>query len=366
MGGSDRWQAPQWANGCSQTGKTDGPTSVTYSTADLLQRPEGDRVPRLVMTQRTTGDRWFRGTSMTAGIGVFVILALIGIFLAIQAWPALHYMGVRFFTVPAWVPHAEHGHPAEIGIGVAAVGTLLIAIIAVIVAVPVSLSAALFISEYAPRTLFGVVPFKSLLTSVVDLMAAVPSIIYGLWGLLVLEPHMVGLSRWISSHVSFIPIFKVAPGTTVFTGSSFIAGVLVAIMVLPIVTSISREIFSLTPLEEREAALALGASRARVIRDVVLPFGKGGVVGAVMLGLGRALGEAIAVSLVISLSFEHNFRVLSSGANSVAALIANLFGSGGKLGLSGLLAAGLVLFVFTLAINTVASVIVSRTRVRSA
>jgi phosphate transport system permease protein len=337
---------------------------VTYSTADLLERA-GDPRPRLIVTQRTSGDRAFRGISRTAGLGVFVILALIGIFLAIQAWPALSYMGLRFFTTPAWVPQPQHGHPAEIGIAVAAVGTILIALIALVIAVPVSIASALFISEYAPRTLFGVIPFKSLLTSVVDLMAAVPSIIYGLWGLLVLEPHMVGLSRWISDHVSFIPIFKVAPGTTVFTGSSFIAGVLVAIMVLPIVTSISREIFSLTPLAEREAALALGASRARVIRDVVLPFGKGGLVGAVMLGLGRALGEAIAVSLIISLSFERNFQILSSGANSIAALIANLFGSGGKLGLSGLLAAGLILFFFTLAVNTAASIVVSRTRLRN-
>jgi phosphate transport system permease protein len=299
-------------------------------------------------------------------MGVFVILALIGIFLAWQAWPAFQYMGLRFFTTPSWVPIPQHGHPAEIGIAVAAVGTVLIALVAVIIAVPVSISSALFISEYAPRSLLGVIPLKSLLTSVVDLMAAVPSIIYGLWGFLALEPHAVGLSKWLSDHLGFIPFLRVAPGTTVFTGSTFIAGVVVAIMILPIITSISREIFSLTPLAEREAALALGASRARVIRDVVLPFGKGGMIGAIMLGLGRALGEAIAVIVIISLSFEHNLRILSSGANSISALIGTLFGSGGKLGLSGLLAAGLVLFVFTLAVNTVASVIVSRTRVRSA
>jgi phosphate transport system permease protein len=323
-------------------------------------------MPRFVVTQRTTGDRWFRGTSTSAGIGVFVILGLIGVFLAIQAWPAFHYMGLRFFTTPSWVPQPHHGHPAEIGIAVAGVGTVLIALVALVIAVPVSLSSALFISEYAPRTLFGVVPLKSLLTSVVDLMAAVPSIIYGLWGFLALEPHAVGVSKWMSAHLGFIPFFKVPAGTTVFTGSTFIAGVVVAIMILPIVTSISREIFSLSPLAEREAALALGASRARVIRDVVLPFGKGGMVGAIMLGLGRALGEAIAVSLIISLSFVHNLKILSSGANSIPALFPNLFESGGKLGTSGLLAAGLVLFVFTLAVNTVASVIVSRTRLRSA
>ena len=338
---------------------------MTYSTADLGHRSGGDPVPRLVVTQRTTGDAWFRGISTTAGLGVFAILALIGLFLAIRAWPAFSYMGFRFFTTPSWVPQPQHGHPAAIGIAVAAVGTVIIALIALVIAVPVSISAALFISEYAPRTLFGVVPLKSLLTSVVDLMAAVPSIIYGLWGLLVLEPHVVGISRWLSDHVNFLPPFKVPAGTSTYTGSAFIAGLLVSIMILPIVTSISREIFSLTPLPEREAALALGASRARVIRDIVLPFSKSGLVGAVMLGLGRALGEAIAVTLIISLSFEQNFKILSSGTNSIAALIANLFGSGGKLGLAGLLAAGLVLFLFTLAVNTVASIVVSRTRVRS-
>jgi phosphate transport system permease protein len=338
---------------------------VTYSTADIQSRPGVAPVPRLVVTQRTPGDLWFRGVSKAAGVGVFVILFLIGLFLAIKAWPAFSYMGLRFFTTPSWVPQPQHGHPAEIGIAVAAVGTVLIAVVALVMAVPISIASALFISEYAPRTLFGVVPIKSMLTSVVDLMAAVPSIIYGLWGFLALEPHAVGISRWLSDHLGFIPFFNVPPGTTNYTGSTFIAAIVVAIMILPIVTSISREIFSLTPLHEREAALALGASRARVIRDVVLPFSKGGMVGAIMLGLGRALGEAIAVSVIISLSFEHNLKILSSGANSVAALIANLFGSGGKLGLAGLLAAGLVLFIFTLAVNTLASIIVSRTRLRT-
>ena len=336
---------------------------MTFSTADIATQSEV-RVPRPIVTQRTKADKWFRGVSFASGMAVFVILGLIGLFLAIRAWPAFSYMGFRFFTTPSWVPLARHGHPAEIGIAVAAVGTLIIAIIALIVAVPVSIAAALFISEYSPRTLFGFIPLKSMLISIVDLMAAVPSIIYGLWGLIVLEPHITGVSRWLSVHLSFLPFFKVPSGTASFTGSSFIAGLLVAIMILPIVTSISREIFSLTPLEEREGALALGASRARVIRDVVFPFSKSGLVGAIMLGLGRALGEAIAVTLVISLAFEQNFHVLSPGANSIPSLIANLFGSGGKLGLAGLLAAGLILFVFTLAVNTLASVIVSRTRLR--
>lgn len=337
---------------------------MTFSTADIALHGDREATPRLIVTQRTTADKWFRGVSYASGVGVFVILAAIGIFLAIRAWPAFSAMGLRFFTIPSWVPLPRHGHPAEIGIGVAAVGTLIIALIALIIAVPISIAAALFISEYAPRTLLGKFPLKSLLISIVDLMAAVPSIIYGLWGLIILEPHVSDIARWFSTHLSFLPFFKTTSTATSFTGSSFIAGLLVAIMILPIVTSISREIFSLTPLAEREGALALGASRARVIRDVVLPFSRSGLVGAVMLGLGRALGEAIAVTLVISLSFVRNFHILSPGANSIPALIANLFGSGGKLGLAGLLAAGLILFLFTLAVNTVASVVVSRTRLR--
>lgn len=340
---------------------------VTFGTITSESRLGGGAVPepRLVVIQRTRGDRWFRGTAYSAGIVVFLVLGLIGLFLAIQSWPALHYMGLRFLTTPAWVPQPRHGHPASFGIGVAGVGTVIVAVVALVVAVPFSLGAALFISEYAPRTLFRVLPFKSALTSVVDLMAAVPSIIYGLWGLIVLEPHMIGLSRWLSDHLGFIPILKVPRGDSIYTGSFFIGGVLVGIMLLPIVTSLSREIFSLTPIAEREAAFSLGASRARVIRDVVLPFGKAGLVGAVMLGLGRALGEAIAVATVISLTFVHNWQILAPGANSVPALIADLFGSGGKLGRDGLLAAGLVLFVFTLLVNTLASVVVGRTRERT-
>jgi phosphate transport system permease protein len=337
---------------------------VTYSTADIQLRADGPPAPRAVSTQRTTADRSFRGVATACGLFVFVILFLIGLFLFIQAWPAFSHMGLRFFTTQTWVPLPRHGHTAQFGVQTALVGTVVIALIALVVAVPVSVAAALFITEYAPRTLMGVFPLKNFLTSIVDLMAAVPSIIYGLWGVLLLSDHVVGVSRWLSSHLGFIPFLSVPAGTSNFTGSFFIAGLLVAIMIVPIVTSISREIFSLTPITEREAALALGASRARVIRDVVLPFGKGGLVGAVMLGLGRALGEAIAVTLVIALVFRQNFQILASGGNSIPALINNLFGTGGKLGLAGLLAAGLVLFVFTLAVNTVASIIVSRTRVR--
>jgi phosphate transport system permease protein len=240
----------------------------------------------------------------------------------------------------------------------------VIAMIAIIVAVPVSIASALFINEYAPRSFLGFFPLKGFLTSLVDLMAAVPSVIYGLWGFFFLQPRLKDIAKFLSAHLGFVPIFHVDVGTVVFTSSYFIAGVLVGIMIMPIVTSISREIYSLTPVGEREGAMALGATRARVVRDIVLPFGFGGTVGAVMLGLGRALGEAVAVSIIISLNYGISDQIFRSGGNSIAALIANRFGSGGKLGLSALLACGLILFVFTLAVNFVASVIVSRSKAR--
>jgi phosphate transport system permease protein len=337
---------------------------VTLSTTDLRVGGAAAPRPRQHQSRPTRTDRWFRGVTSAAGGFTFLILFLIGLFLFITAWPAFQSQGWHFFTTVGFVTEPSRGHPAKFGVQSAMLGTIIISIIALVIAVPVSLTSALFISEYAPRKLLGFIPLKNFLTSVVDLMAAVPSVIYGLWGFLVLAPHMAGVSRWLSDHFSFIPFFRVPAGTTVFTGSAFIAGVLVGIMVLPIVTSISREVFSLAPIAEREGAAALGASRARVIRDVVLPFGKGGVIGAIMLGLGRALGEAIAVSIIISLAFQNNFHILVAPSNSVAGLIAVRFGSGGNLGLAALLAAGLVLFVFTLIVNTIASIVVNRTRQR--
>jgi phosphate transport system permease protein len=334
---------------------------VTLSTAGVVPAPAP--VPRPIESRRTQADSVFRWVATGAGGLTFLILFLIGLFLFIYSLPAFEKMGLGFFTTPGFVTTGKH---IKFGVEAAMLGTVLIALIALIVAVPISLSTALFISEYAPRSLLGVIPVRSFLTSVVDLMAAVPSVIFGLWGFLLLEPHATGVSRWLADHLSFIPIFRVPSGTTVYTGSAFIAGLVVGIMVMPIVTSISREVFSLAPVHEREGAMALGASRARVIRDVVFPFGKGGVIGAIMLGLGRALGEAIAVAIIIGFAFQLNTQVLVSPSSSVAALIALHFGYGGKLGIHALLAAGLVLFLFTLGVNTVASIIVNRTRVRRA
>lgn len=310
--------------------------------------------------RRSGADRVYRGVAWAAGVATFVILVLIGFFLYWNSRRAFGVMGIwGFLTNVGWNVSGKHIH---FGVAAPLIGTLTISAIAVVIAFPVSMCAALFINEYAPRKFLGFFPLKGFLTSMVDLMAAVPSVIYGLWGLLVLQPHELGVARWLNNYLGFLPGFSTTTKTPVFTSSAFIAGTLVGIMIMPIITALSREVFSLTPIHEREGALALGASRARTIRDIVFPFAKGGVVGAVMLGLGRALGEAIAVATIVSLLFASNPHVLQAGSNSIAALIALRFGTGGKTGLAALLAAGLVLFFFTLVVNLVASWIVNRQR----
>jgi phosphate transport system permease protein len=205
---------------------------------------------------------------------------------------------------------------------------------------------------------------------VVDLLAAVPSVVYGIWGLVFLEGHVVGLSHWLNSWLGWIPIFHVPGahpndpnvGNAPYGASTFIAAIVVAIMMTPIQCSIMREAFTLAPVGEREGAYALGATRWGMIRAVVLPFGRGGVIGGTILGLGRALGETIAVLLILSPVFRINWHILGSGGNSVAALIASYYSEASGFGLSALMAAGLALFVLTMIVNFTASAIIARSR----
>jgi phosphate transport system permease protein len=311
-------------------------------------------VPLVLRTERSGSDRLYRGTAQAVGIGSLVLLGLIGLFLLIRAVAAFQSQGWRFFTNTGFV--TEGLHPS-FGVASQLFGTLVIALIAMVIAVPISIGAALCINEYLPVRCFGV-PLRGFFTSLVDLMAAIPSVIYALWGFFILQPRMVGVSRWLSVHLGFIPIFKTT--TPLYTSSAMIAGTLVGIMVMPIITSLSREVAALAPVGEREAALSLGASRAKVIRRVVLPFAKGGMVGATMLGLGRALGDTIAVAIIISPIYTVDPHILQAGAGSIAALIVDRFGSGGPLGLAALMACGLVLFFVTLVVNLVASWVVER------
>lgn len=335
------------------------------STTIVATRRSGDEAPPTPEVRRRPkrvsgwGDKVFRVGARMAGLTVLALMTLVGLFLALRAWSALRTAGWSFLTTQAWEPDTHH-------FGIAAVlqGTVMIALVAMTVSVPMALGTALFISEVVPAR------FKSWFVSMIDLMAAVPSVVYGLWGLYFLEGHVVGVARWLSDWLSWIPIFKV-PGSgpnnplasaSIFTASTFIAGLVVAMMSAPIQCAIMREAFSQAPAGEREGAYALGATRWGVIRAVVLPFGRGGVIGGTMLGLGRALGETIAVYLIISPLFKINWHILQTGSNSVASLIALRYGDSSSFGLSALMAAGFALFVLTLIVNFTASTIVGRSR----
>jgi phosphate transport system permease protein len=307
--------------------------------------------PISISTDYSKADRFYRRGVWLVSMGVLLLLFLIGLFLLKSGLPAFRVAGWDFFTHSGFQTLGKH---PVFGVLASLVGTIEVAAVAMLVGTPVAICTALFLSEYAP--LWARRP----LISMIDLAAAIPSIIFGLWAVFELETNVVGFSTWLSRHFAFIPFFKV--NSPPLNASLFIAGLVVGLMIVPIVASISREVFSLAPPGEREAALALGASRWQLIRTVVLPFGRGGMIGAVMLGLGRALEETIAVSIILSTAFKVSPMILQHGGSTISQLIAVNFGSGGKLGLQDLLLCGFVLFVITLIVNLIASAIVNRSR----
>jgi phosphate transport system permease protein len=314
--------------------------------------------PRTIVARPSTGDKIFRGILRASGWSVFVITGLILVFLILRAAKAFKFMGFGFLTTSSWVVYS----PLHFGIAAILPLGILIALIAMIIAVPTGIAVALYISEYAPQAL------RRPLVALIDLMAAIPSIIFGIWGLLFLEPRIIGFDSWFGRHLGFIPIFNFrlsSSSAANYAESTFIAGIVASLMVIPIVTSLSRQVFSQAPQGEREGAYALGSTRWGMIRTVVLPFGRGGVIGACMLGLGRALGETIAITLIISPVFHFNYHVLETGGNSIAATIAldfQSFPDAGSMGLSALMAAGLVLFGMTLIVNTLGAIVIGRSR----
>lgn len=314
--------------------------------------------PRTLSRRSTGADAVFVHASRLVGASVLVVTGGVGVFLAWQAYPTLQRYGWSFFTENEWLPEVD-----RLGISAVIIGTLQVALVAMVISFPLALATALFISEYAPERI------KGTLVSLVDLMAAVPSIVYGLWGYFLVMPYAAELALWLHSTFGWMPVFRVGadPDAAVwdasrYIASAFCAGIAVAMMVMPMSCAVMRQVFSQAPAGEREAALALGATKWGMIRTVVLPFGRGGIVGGTMLGLGRALGETIAVVLIISPAFDIKFRFLEVGTITVSSLIAGRFGEASAAQLSALLAAGFVLFLVTLAINTGAAIIVSRSR----
>jgi phosphate transport system permease protein len=297
-------------------------------------------------------DRVFRWLSLACGLLVLVILGLIAVSTTKEAWPAFSDQGLTFFTSTRWAPSAGvYGSLPFV------YGTLVTSLVALVIAVPISVGIALFLSDLAPPRL------RRPVSSLVDLLAAIPSVVYGLWGLIVLAPFLIGVFEWVSDATSPIPLLS-----TLFAGPStgrslFTAGIILALMITPIITSITREVFDTVPSSQKEAAYALGATRWEMIRAAIFPHSRPGVVGAVMLGLGRAMGETIAAALVIGSSPQISAHLFGSG-DSMAAVIANQFGEAGGIHRSALIALGVELFALTIVVNILARSIVARGRRR--
>ena len=330
---------------------------MSTSTPETLE-PRQSRESRQLDPGFERSDRIFHKASTLIGLSTLVLTGAIGVFLGEQSIPTLSHYGLAFFTGTQWQPEID-----KIGIASVLVGTAEVAFVAVCVAFPLAIMFALFISDFAPRRI------KSSLISAIDLMAAVPSIIYGLWGFFLLQPKAMDLSRWLSQHFGWFFLFHVDtdPNAAVwqqsrYTSSVFIVGLAVSMMAIPLACAVMRSVFDLTPLGEREAAMALGATRWGVVRTVVLPFAKGGIIGGTMLALGRALGETAAVLVIISPAYGINFHFLEAGGQTVSALIAGNFGNATKAQLSALLTAGFVLFLITLAVNYGAAIVIRRSR----
>lgn len=297
-----------------------------------------------------TFDRAFRVVALVAGSLVLIILALIAVTMVVKAWPAFSDQGLSYLTSDVWDPQSS-----QFGTLAFAFGTVVVSAIAVVIAVPVSLGIALFTTEVAPKWL------RTPITYVIDLLAAVPSVVYGLWGVLVFAPVLPGFYSDIHDVVAPIPGLSTLFSGDPVSGRSFMtAGLILAIMITPIVTAVARETFTTVPQSLKDAAHAMGATRWEMIRAAVLPHSRSGVVAGVLIGLGRALGETIAVALVIGSSPQISAKLFSSG-DALAAVIANQFNEAqGGTYRAALIGMAVVLFVLTLIVGVVARGIVAR------
>lgn len=315
---------------------------MTTTTTD----PDNDvRSSAARPTLRRRGDRIFSGTALGAGIIILVTLAAVAIFLIIQALPAL--------SADTSNNHILEGQSFISWVWPFVFGTLWSSAIALVIAAPIAIGIALFISHYAPRRLAGVLGY------IIDLLAAVPSVVFGLWGALTFAPMLVPFYKWLNENLGWIPLFS---GTPSGTGKTILtASLVLAVMILPIMTAICREVFLQTPRLHEEAALALGATRWEMVRMAVLPFARSGMVSGAMLGLGRALGETMAVTLVLSPLGIVTFNLINpENPTTIPAIIALRFPEAHDEGVNTLIAAGLILFVVTFAVNFLARWIVSR------
>jgi phosphate transport system permease protein len=321
---------------------------MVAASPPLSHLSDGQRAPGLV------SDRAFRSLALVSGFSVLIILGLIAFSTTQQAWPAFRSEGLSYFTATKWDPaHGKFGTLTFI------YGTLVVSAISLVFAVPISIGIALFITEVAPRRA------RRSIVYVIDLLAAVPSVVYGLWGFLVLAPELSGFYTDVSNWTKPVPFIGTMLSGHPITGLSFMtAGIVVAVMITPIITSITREVFATVPVAQKEGAVALGATRWEMIRGAVFPHSRSGIVGAVLIGLGRAMGETIAVAMVIGSATSLTGRLFSPG-NTMAAGIANQFGEATGTYRAALVGLGVVLFVITIVIGVIARAFVARVEARS-
>ncbi|MFL6143979.1 MAG: phosphate ABC transporter permease subunit PstC [Labedaea sp.] len=301
---------------------------------------------------RRPGDRIFRGLAVGSGAFIVLLIGAIGLFLIVSAIPALRANNVGFVTSFVW----NTSEPDNLRFGILSLLWVTVAssVLALILAMPVALGVALFLTQYAPPRL------ARLFAYVVDLLAAVPSIIFGLWGIQVLAPFLKPFAQWLNNGLSFIPLFGNGNVSLAGGGNIFTAGVVLAVMILPIITAVAREVFQRTPKEHVEGAFALGATKWEMVRTTVLPFGKAGYVSGAMLGLGRALGETMALLLILSYTGARpNFSFFDGGATFASQIAANIGDANNKLVAGAYIAAGLVLFLLTFVVNAIARAIVA-------
>jgi len=315
-----------------------------------------DDQPALTARRESAADKVFLGLSATSASLILVVLAAVATFLLVEAWPALTDTAGDVADRVQWIKPETGESLIEI-IGFLVFGTVIISTIALLIATPLSVGIALFISHYAPRKLAAGLGY------LIDLLAAIPSVVYGLWGAIVLIPVLQPFFQFLSEVLGWIPLFAAAEdGTVSGTGRvAMSAGIVLAIMILPIITAVSREVFLQTPTLHEEAALAMGATRWEMIKMAVFPFGRSGVIGATMLGLGRALGETMAVYMILSPGLSYSFNILQAGEhNTIASFIALQFPEANSSGVSALIAMGLALFVITLLVNMAARWVVAQ------
>ncbi|WP_460532196.1 MULTISPECIES: phosphate ABC transporter permease subunit PstC [Humibacter] len=327
--------------------------NVSENRSDAGRHPDGPRTTsRGTKVKARPADRIFRFLSTGSAGLIMVILAGVALFLIIKAAPAI---GANWSS-PDLAAGTTQGHSSFWAyVGPLIWGTLFSALIALVLGTPVAIGIALFISHYAPRRLASVLGY------LVDLLAAVPSVVFGLWGIFIIRPFLIPFQDWLNQYLGWIPLFS---GPVSHTGSTMLAGgIVLAVMILPIITSIAREIFLQTPRLHEEAALALGSTRWEMIRLAVFPHAFSGIVSATLLGLGRALGETMAIAMIISPSLIFSVRIITDTMNSqtIAANIANNFPESNPLQREALIATGLALFVISFGVNFVARWIVART-----